>query len=140
MSGSGGAFGTAFGAAASQPCPCDSGTRYDACCGPLHRGEAHAVTAEQLMRSRYAAFAVGEVAYLTRTWHPRTRPRDLHLDAAQRWIGLEIRGVAGGGPHDDEGEVEFVARYRVGAREGSQHETSRFRRERGRWVYLDAAV
>ena len=33
-------------------CPCLSGDTYDACCGPIHRGEVDAPTAERLMRSR----------------------------------------------------------------------------------------
>ena len=39
-------------------CPCGSGTPYDGCCDRLHRGAAQAGTAEELMRSRYAAYAV----------------------------------------------------------------------------------
>ena len=42
-----------------QPCPCGSGTTYDACCGRLHRGAEQAATPEELMRSRYAAYVVG---------------------------------------------------------------------------------
>ena len=39
-------------------CPCGSRQRYDACCGRLHRRAAEAETAEELMRSRYAAYAL----------------------------------------------------------------------------------
>ena len=60
-------------------CPCPSGDTYDDCCAPLHRGERDAPTAVQLMRSRYSAFAVGDMPYLLRTWHPTTRPDDLAL-------------------------------------------------------------
>ena len=42
-----------------QACPCGLGDNYDSCCGRLHKGEP-ARTAEQLMRSRYSAFAVGD--------------------------------------------------------------------------------
>ncbi|MGZ4607464.1 MAG: YchJ family protein, partial [Blastococcus sp.] len=45
-------------------CPCGTGLPYDECCGPLHDGTSAAATAEQLMRSRYAAFAVGDTGYL----------------------------------------------------------------------------
>lgn len=55
-------------------CPCGLPAAYDDCCGRLHRGQAPATTAEQLMRSRYSAFAVGDEAYLLRSWHPTTRP------------------------------------------------------------------
>lgn len=44
-------------AASADPCPCGLGRPYGRCCGRLHRGAASAGTAEELMRSRYAAFA-----------------------------------------------------------------------------------
>ena len=61
-------------------CPCTSGLPYDECCGPLHRGERAAPTAEQLMRSRFSAFALADAAYLLATWHPSTRPESLELE------------------------------------------------------------
>lgn len=90
------------------------------------------------MRSRYAAFAVGDGAYLWRTWHPRTRPEAVILDPARAWLGLQIRDVVGGGPEDDSGVVEFTARYQQDGRRGEQRERSRFARRAGRWFYLDA--
>ncbi|HEY7722272.1 MAG TPA: YchJ family protein [Pedococcus sp.] len=119
------------------PCPCGSGDGYAACCGRLHRGEAVAETAEQLMRSRYAAFVVRDAGHLVRTWHPRTRPDALELgDDDPDWLGLTILRTSGGGASDDSGEVEFRAAYRGGA----LHERSRFVRRGGRWVYLDGTV
>ena len=44
------------------------------------------------MRSRYAAYAVGDTDYVFRTWHPRTRPDDLSPDPARTWTGLTILG------------------------------------------------
>ncbi len=40
---------------------------------------------EVLMRSRYAAYASGEADYLFRTWHPRTRPVNVIIDADIAW-------------------------------------------------------
>ena len=117
-------------------CPCGRGDPYDDCCGRLHRGAA-AVTAEQLMRSRYAAFAVGDQAYLLATWHPTTRPASLALDPGRRWIFLEVVGTGRGGMLDTDGTVEFRAHYRLDGRSGTQQELSRFVREDGRWYYLD---
>ncbi|HEY0258374.1 MAG TPA: YchJ family metal-binding protein [Lacisediminihabitans sp.] len=119
-------------------CPCLSGLGYGECCQPLHRGLRVAATAEQLMRSRYSAFAAGETAYLLETWHPRTRPRALELDTDRVWTRLDIVRTARGGLLDADGLVEFVAYSRVGADRQRQHETSRFLRERRRWFYLDA--
>lgn len=120
-------------------CPCPSGDTYGACCGPLHRGERPAPTAEALMRSRYSAYALRDADYLRATWHPTTRPPELHLDPDMRWQRLDILTTRAGGPFDDAGEVEFVARYRwatTGDR-GRLHEVSRFVRSGGRWYYVD---
>ncbi len=63
-----------------RPCPCGAPAPYDACCGPAHRGEAPAATAEALMRSRYSAFVLRDTYYLLASWHPSTRPKKLTLD------------------------------------------------------------
>ena len=111
-------------------CPCGSGGSYDACCGPLHTGATQAATPEQLMRSRYAAFALGEAGYLLSTWHPRTRPPELRLDTGLHWLSLQVVEAAGA-------EVEFIARYRGPNGRGFLRERSRFARQGGRWFYLD---
>ncbi|GAA4474762.1 YchJ family metal-binding protein [Rhodococcus olei] len=119
-------------------CPCLSGETYGDCCGRFHSGALQAPTAETLMRSRYSAFAVGDADYLLRTWHPTTRPTTLDLDADQTWVGLDILARTAGGPLDSSGTVEFVAHYRYGGQRDSLHEHSRFVREHGRWLYVDA--
>ncbi len=111
-------------------CPCGSGDRYDVCCGRLHRGAAQAETAEELMRSRYAAYAVGDLGYIWRTWHPRTRPETIEPDPTLTWTGLRVIAATEDG-------VEFEASYDRGGVAGRRHERSRFERRRGRWVYVD---
>jgi SEC-C motif-containing protein len=119
-------------------CPCGTGLPYAECCGRLHAGTASAATAEQLMRSRYSAFAVGDLAYLLASWHPSTRPASLVLDPDLRWTGLEVLATTGGGMLAAEGTVEFRAHWAADGRSGDQHELSRFVREDGVWRYLDA--
>jgi SEC-C motif domain protein len=121
-------------------CPCGSGLPYDECCGRLHDGTATAATAEQLMRSRYSAFAVGDAGYLLATWHSSTRPRSLDLDRGVRWTGLVVLATTGGSPLAAEGTVEFRAHYRAGGQAAAQHENSRFMREDGQWRYLDGVA
>lgn len=118
-------------AAKAQPLP------FAACCG-LYLNESAAVPApdaESLMRSRYSAFVLGRPDYLLATWHASTRPPELTLDPAAKWLGLELRA------HRlidaDHAEVEFVARLREGGRATRLHERSRFVREQGRWYYVD---
>jgi SEC-C motif domain protein len=88
------------------------------------------------MRSRYAAFAVGDEAYLLQTWHPRTRPRRLRLDAQDQWTRLEIVGGSGGGLLEQTGTVEFRAHRSTCGRADVVQENSEFVREDGRWSYV----
>jgi len=91
-----------------------------------------------LMRSRYAAFAVGDEVYLLRTWHPSTRPKRLELDPDQVWRRLDVLTTSGGGLLDTTGTVEFVAHYVDHGERGSIREQSTFVREDKRWLYVDA--
>lgn len=111
---------------------------YVACCGPLHDGSSTAATAEQLMRSRYCAFAVRDEDYLLATWHPSTRPASVRLDPVIQWRRLQIRAVTDGTEDDDAGTVEFVAHYWDAAHHqyGRHHETSRFARQAQSWFYV----
>ncbi len=126
----------AFGVVVTGSCPCGTGRAYAACCGPLHAGGALATTAEQLMRSRYAAYVLGDAPYLVRTWHPRHRPDPLEVAPDPGWLRLEVLATTDGGADDEAGEVEFVARHV----DGALHERSRFVRRARRWVYLDGVV
>lgn len=114
-------------------CPCGSGATYDACCGRLHRGAALARSAVELMRARYAAYAVGDADFVFTTWHPRTRPDDVTLDPALSWTGLEVHGHG-------EDWVEFTATYASPQGAGALHERSRFQQRAGRWLYVDGDV
>jgi len=127
-------------------CPCGgvpAGASFDACCGPLVRGEVLATRAEQLMRSRYTAYAVSAGDHLFRTWHARSRPTSVEPDPWIRWVGLEVLGVEGGEEDDEEGIVEFLAHWTAG--EGSTRQTGELRerslfvRRAGRWMYLGLA-
>ena len=94
------------------------------------------------MRSRYSAHALGRIDYILDTQDPATRGR-VDRAAVERWarestwLGLEIVGRERGGVDDDEGVVEFRARYRAGGAVIVHHERSRFVRRGGRWRYLD---
>jgi SEC-C motif-containing protein len=96
-----------------------------------------AATAEQLMRSRYTAFVIGDAEYLLETWHPETRPRALQFDSEQRWLGLKVKRTARGLEGDGDGVVEFIARYKIAGRGYRLHEISRFACVDGCWLYVD---
>lgn len=123
--------------AAAQSCPC-GGSNYAACCGRFIEQGQIPQTPEELMRSRYTAYTLGDEAYVHATWYPRTLPAGplVSNEPGMKWLGLEVRRHAATG---GDGMVEFVARYKVGGRAQRMHELSRFVREAGRWYYLDGA-
>lgn len=129
-------------AATPRDCPCFSGERYTACCAPYHRGEREPPSCVRLMRSRYAAFALGLGAYLVRTLAADHEQLDLPRDALllelsharerQRFLGLRILYEAESG---DEGEVMFFARIFEKGADRSFAELSRFVRQGDAWRY-----
>jgi SEC-C motif-containing protein len=129
-------------------CPCGTGKTYEACCGPVIAG-APAPTAEALMRSRYTAYVRGAVDHILGTY-TRAAARDVDRASTEKWsrgsvwFGLTVLATDRGGPDDDEGTVEFVARYKesVDAAEQTHHERARFVRGPGdrRWLYADGKV
>ena len=122
---------------ASNACPCGAGATYLECCRPLHQQQRLATTAEELMRSRYSAYALRLDDHVFHTWHPRTRPVDVTTSPALRWQGLDVVATRDGGCDDDRGTVEFVARWVADGQKGVMHERSRFEKRAGRWFYVD---
>lgn len=119
-------------------CACHSGRAYHACCGPYHRGTARPETPEALMRSRYAAFAMGLGGYLletlAETHEDRSTPAAVLVKTlstvkdTQRFLGLTILDT---GPD----EVLFFAKIFEKGKERSFVELSSFVRERQAWRY-----
>ena len=116
-------------------CPCGSGDGFGTCCGPLVQDGVPARTAEGLMRSRYTAFVLGDTDHLWRTWHPRTRPPEVEASAVE-WTGLTAVEVVDGDEDDDDGVVEFDARFTGPEGPSVMRERSLFARRGGRWTYL----
>jgi SEC-C motif-containing protein len=126
-----------------KPCPCTSGRPYAACCRPLHRGEREADTPEALMRSRFAAFSLGDAEYLWRTLHPehedRTSDSDQVLAAIKaaarslRFVRLTILEATGD-------QVTFRAAVFEKGHDRSFTERSTFARDEAGWRYLSGEV
>jgi SEC-C motif-containing protein len=125
---------------ATTVCPCGSGNGFESCCGPIIDDARPAATAEALMRSRFSAFATGDVAHLRRSWSTSTRPDIVRIDDDRRWTRLEIIDVVDGRQLDSAGVVEFRAHHETGGVAGVLHERSAFTRERGRWVYVSGST
>ncbi len=135
-----------FANCGDRPCPCGSGDSLLQCCGPLHRGRLKAETAEQLMRSRYSAYALSEVDYLIAT-HPDAasaaaeRRRELRASCRQtRWHALTVLASEAGRQDDLEGRVRFEAVFSAGGERHVLKEHSLFRRRDGQatgeWLYV----
>lgn len=121
-------------------CPCGQGN-YANCCQPLHLGVAIAATAEQLMRSRYSAFAQHEIDYIVQT---TAKGQQQALDVAairdwsesNQWLKLEV--VQAQEKLDkNHAQVEFKAHYHDGQQEQEHHEISHFVKYAGAWYFLD---
>jgi len=94
------------------------------------------------MRSRYAAFARGEVDYLLATSHPALHGPDERAVLTEacrttRWLALRILDAPE--PDGDRGVVEFAAWY-DGKPPGQLRERSEFVREGGRWLYRAGTI
>jgi SEC-C motif-containing protein len=125
-------------------CPCGSKKNYAVCCEPFHAGKSKADTAEKLMRSRYAAYVVGNIDYIGKTNDPKTGD-NFDREAAEawskksEWLGLEIIATQDGQPGQLTGEVEFKANFKLDGKDQHHHEVSLFRfdKKENQWYYTD---
>ena len=122
-------------------CACGNTKNYMECCELIHKNIDKATTAEELMRSRYTAYTVADIAYLMKSHHSTTRPikekkEILRWAKTMHWIRLEVLACTKGSCNDIEGTVAFKAFYHDGTQVQMLHENSKFIRENGYWVYL----
>jgi len=95
------------------------------------------------MRSRYSAYAAGEVSYLLATTAPESpharADRSVWAEEVRRWCqAVEFRQlqVFSASEEGNSGEVRFFATLFHGAEEVSFGEISSFVRREGRWYYV----
>ena len=125
-------------------CPCHPNQLYKSCCAIAHHNINDVTTAQQLMRSRYSAFVLGNIDYLQRSHYSKNRPSKKEAREIQQWtksvqwIKLEVLQTSDGLENDTTGTVVFKAYYMENGKVEVIHEHSRFRKENGHWVYLDA--
>lgn len=121
-------------------CPCGQGN-YSNCCEPLHLGQVKAHTAEQLMRSRYSAFAKHDIDYIVKT---TAIGQQQSLDQvaiadwskSNQWLMLEVI-QAQEKIDKNHAQVEFKAHYHDGTQRQIHHEISHFVQHEGAWYFLD---
>jgi len=123
----------------SSPCPCGSSRPYAECCEPLITGKKNPATAEELLRSRYTAFAKAEISYIIETTHPRMRTT-LNEEEIRRWAVTsqwEKFEILNQRTVDDKVEIEFVATYTQKGNHNRHHEIAVFSKDKGRWYFED---
>jgi SEC-C motif-containing protein len=123
-------------------CPCTSGEEFADCCEPILTQAQKATTAEQLMRSRYTAYATGNVDWIVESQSPDGRKFVDHKATEEwskraEWHRMEVVEVQQGGEDDDEGFVDFKAYYTLGGEDITHHEVASFRKEDGVWYFVD---
>ncbi len=130
----------------SNNCPCCSGNSFANCCEPLLTGAFQATTAEQLMRSRYTAYASDAIAYILNTTHPSTRnfynaASIKEWAESSTWQKLEIVSTEKGTEADVIGYVQFKA-YFLDEKMKPQmhHEYSTFKKVDERWYFVEEKI
>lgn len=121
-------------------CYCGSNLEFKDCCEKYINGTETPVTAVDTMKSRYSAFANGDVDYILDTHHPETRDEvereDVEIWSNESdWLSLTILETVDGGENDAEGIVEFIAEYRAEGYIRKHRERSVFKKMDNRWFY-----
>ena len=117
-------------------CFCGNTLDFKDCCLPIIEGKSRAISAEQLMRSRYSACCTHAADYLIEATHKSTRKLHKKADIlswskSNKWQKLEIITST-------ETIVEFRAFYSNGLLgQDIHHEKSTFVFEDGSWYYVD---
>lgn len=123
-------------------CPCCSNKPFQKCCGPFLQMLAKPKTVQQLMRSRFSAYALGgHGAYLLATWHPDTRPMLSAVELSRRELHWQNLQILASQQQGNQGTVEFIASFEDGGgNKGTHQEQSRFVRVAGKWLYVDGTL
>lgn len=124
-------------------CPCGQG-QYATCCQPLHQHQKKAKTAEQLMRSRYSAFAKQQIDYLVKTTALLQQPQ-LNITAISDWSNSNHWQKLEVVQHQAKinkyhASVEFKAYYHDGKNNQCHHEKSFFVQLQDTWYFLDPTL
>ncbi len=124
-------------------CICGKSKPFAKCCGRFLSGETHAKTPEQLMRSRYAAYALGgHGAYLISTWFPASAAGLSASELSKKTVDWQSLDVILSSQQGDKGTVEFKAWFKSPNSEKIEvmHEISEFIRINARWLYVGGRV
>lgn len=116
-------------------CPCCSQKDFLVCCGPFLAENKIPATPEQLMRSRYTAYAMNDFDYIRKTMKsPAADDFNPSNDSHLTWLKLD---VLSSDSKESKGRVEYIAYYSYHGELRCLHEKSTFRRDDNQWYYID---
>ncbi len=126
-------------------CPCGSGKIYPSCCGSFHEGMKLPQTAEELMRSRYSAYAMGNLSYIKNTMQGKAAQNFSDQDpeenqSSHQLLGLEVIRHFVDKKNPLHAFVEFRALHQFDEKFSIIQELSEFSRVDGKWFYLDGKI
>ena len=119
-------------------CVCGNDRSFNECCQEIIEGRRDASTPEELMRSRYSAYAKGDGRYLVLSAIKENRYEDdaeliEQFAKSVDWLKLDVLNAIGD-------EVEFKAYYKDQQSVKVLHEKSVFVKEDGVWRYKDGEL
>lgn len=127
-------------------CPCCSFKEYEKCCEPFHKGTL-CKTAEELMRSRYSAYALHLPDYIILTTHqkcPQYQKDHLmwkkQIEEFSKTFTFEKLEILAFKENGSRATVTFRAHLTHGKEDASFTEKSTFEKIKGRWLYLSGEI
>lgn len=119
-------------------CPCGSSLPFNACCQLYITQQVSPSSPEQLMRSRFSAYATKNGQYIFDTYAASQRLKQSVTEIQTwadecSWLALKIH-------ESDETTVEFSAYYVVDNILCELREKSNFTIEQGQWRYIDGNI
>lgn len=128
-------------------CPCSSRKLYKDCCQPYHDNKDFPKTALQLMRSRYAAYALNLSDYIIKTTHISNPCYNTDKDMwrkeiesfSKEFIFEKLKVVS----FEEDGNVAtvtFTAYLSQDGEDRSFSEKSFFEKVNGHWFYRDGVI
>jgi SEC-C motif-containing protein len=119
-------------------CPCGSTLLFNACCQLFITQKKVPSTPEQLMRSRFSAYAIKDGQYIFDTYGASQRLTQ-SVGEIQSWAN-ECSWLALGVHESGESTVEFSAYFVVNNTLCELREKSNFSLEQGQWSYIDGDI
>jgi SEC-C motif-containing protein len=133
--------------------------RYQDCCQPCHQGTQPALSAEQLMRSRFSAYVLRLIPYIADTYYQAMQSPGATAEIAEfanhaRFLALKVftsgatpaiplqtfAPLPGTATELEKGYVHFQVWFLVADKLHLLEEHSRFVIEHGQWKYVDGVL